>query len=119
MSNDQKAQEIIERLRESPDLQHAAADTIERLLRELAEARNSAATARADGIKEAAAWAALKAAHYGRQPHDPFRNGEIYLEVARAILKLLDPVEIKPAIQSSSSYNWPDGPCTNSGWRPY
>ncbi len=51
------------------------------------------AAARADGIKEAAAWAALKAAHYGRQLHDPLGNEERFADIARSILKLLDPKE--------------------------
>jgi hypothetical protein len=47
--------------------------------------------AREEGIKAAVMWAAERAAHYDRQPHDQFQKGTFYADLARSILKLLEP----------------------------
>lgn len=49
-----------------------------------------AAAGRLAGIREAAAWHALKAAHYERQVHDTFGKGEFHTDAARAILALAE-----------------------------
>lgn len=48
------------------------------------------AAGRLAGIREAAAWHVLKAAHYERQVHDTFGKGEFHTDAARAILALAE-----------------------------
>jgi hypothetical protein len=48
------------------------------------------AAGRLAGLREAAAWHALKAAHYERQVHDTFGKGEFHADAARSILALAE-----------------------------
>lgn len=54
------------------------------------EAPGEYAAGRVAGLREAAAWHALKAAHYERQVHDTFGKGEFHTDAARAILALAE-----------------------------
>jgi hypothetical protein len=54
------------------------------------EMRRAFAAGRIAGLREAAAWHVLKAAHYERQVHDTFGKGELHTDAARAILALAE-----------------------------